>query len=166
MLKSACKQLLFCHIVKTCYFGNFENAWPSSNKIILSIYINFSCLPACKKINFLIHFFLKTLQRNSKLFILGNLGMSDHTHQKWQYHFEETFDTYQQEKINSILYVFLEVLQRYYKVVSLGALVMPGHAHPKWSYQFVENFCVYLQVKNQFHSPCFSGDTAKICKLI
>ena len=123
-------------------------------------------LVCMQNVNFIIHSSFRILQRNSKLFILGNLGMSDHAHQKWQYHFEETFDTYQQEKINSILYVFLEVLQRYYKVVSLGALVMPGHAHPKWSYQFVENFCVYLQVKNQFHSPWFSGDTARIWKLI
>ena len=60
----------------------------------------------------------------------------------------------------------LEILQRYYKVVVLGALGMPGHAHPKWYYQFVENFCIYLQVKNQFHNPCFSGDTIKTCKLI
>ena len=92
--------------------------------------------------------------------------MSGHTHQKWQYHSEETFGNYQQGKINSILYVFLEILQRCYKVVALGALGMPGHALPKWYYQSVENFCVYLQVKNQFHSPCFSGDTAKIYKLI
>ena len=88
---------------------------------------------------------------------LGNLGMSGHAHKKWQYHFEETFENYQQGKINSILYIFLEILQRYYNVV-LGAFGMPGHAHPKWCYQFVENFCVYLQVKNQFHSPCFSWD--------
>ena len=92
--------------------------------------------------------------------------MSGHTHQKWQYHLEETFDKYQHGKINSILYVLLEILQRYYKVVVLGALGMPGHAHPKWYYQFVENFCIYLQVKNQFHNPCFSGDTIKTCKLI
>ena len=123
-------------------------------------------LVCMQNVSFIIHSSFRIFQRNSKLFILGNLGMSDHTHQKWQYHFEETFDTYQQEKINSILYVFLEVLQRYYKVVSLGALVMPGHAHPKWSYQFVENFCVYLQVENQFHSPWFFGDTARIWKLI
>ena len=58
------------------------------------------------------------------------------------------------------------MLQRYYKFVALGALRMPGHAHSKRYYQFVEIFCVYLQVKNQFHSPCFSGDTGKICKLI
>ena len=37
---------------------------------------------------------------------------------------------------------------------------------PKGYYQSVENFCVYLQAKNLFHTPCFSGDTAKICKLI
>ena len=92
--------------------------------------------------------------------------MSGHTHQKWQYHLEETFDKYQHGKINSIFYVLLEILQRYYKVVVLGALGMPSHAHSKWYYQFIENICVYLQVKNQFHSPCFFRDTAKICKLI
>ena len=32
-----------------------------------------------QKINFITQFFLKTLQRNSKLTILGNLGMPDHT---------------------------------------------------------------------------------------
>ena len=32
-----------------------------------------------QKINFITHFFLKILQRNSKLIILGNLGMADHT---------------------------------------------------------------------------------------
>ena len=123
-------------------------------------------LTCMQKVNFFIHFSLKILQKNIKFFVLGNLGMSGHIHQRWQCHFEETFDNYQQRKINSILYVLLEILQRYYKVVVLGPLGIPNHAHPKWYYQFVENFCVYLQVKNQFHSPCFSGDTAKICKLI
>ena len=92
--------------------------------------------------------------------------MSGHTNQKWQYHFEETFDSYKQGKINSILQVSLKLLQRCYKVVVLGALGMPSHAKPKWYYQFLEKFCVYLQAKNQFHSPCFSGNTAKICKPI
>ena len=32
-----------------------------------------------QKINFIIHFFIKILQRNSKLVILGNLGMHGHT---------------------------------------------------------------------------------------
>ena len=35
-----------------------------------------------QKINFITQFFLKTLQRNSKLTILGNLGMPDHTNLK------------------------------------------------------------------------------------
>ena len=123
-------------------------------------------LTCMQKVNFVIHFFLTILRRNNKLFVLRNLGKSGHTHQKWQYHFEETFDNFQQGNIKPILQVFLETLQRYYKVVVLGPLGMPGYAHPKWYYQFVENFCVYLEVKNQFHSPCFSGDTAKIWKLI
>ena len=124
-------------------------------------------LSCMQNVNFVIHFSLKILQRNSSLFVLSNFGMPGHTHQKWQYHFGEMFDNYQQGKIISILYVFLEILQRYCKVVVLlGALGMPGHAHPKWYYQFVENFCIYLQVKNQFHNPCFFGYTAKICKII
>ena len=43
---------------------------------------------------------------------------------------------------------------------------MPGYAHLKWYYQLVENFRVYLQAKNQLYPPRFSGDIAKICKLI
>ena len=70
------------------------------------------------------------------------------------------------QKTNFILHVFLDILQRCYKLVVLGTLGMPGHAHPNWYYQLVENFRVYLQAKNQLHSPHFSGDIAKICKLI
>ena len=43
---------------------------------------------------------------------------------------------------------------------------MAGYEHPKWYYELVENFCVYLKAKHQLHSPCFSWDIAKICKLI
>ena len=43
---------------------------------------------------------------------------------------------------------------------------MPDYTHAKWSYQLVENFRVNLQTKNQLYPPCFSGDLAKIYKLI
>ena len=56
-------------------------------------------------------------------------------------------------------------MQNYWKLV-LGTLGMPGYAHLKWYYQLVENFRVYLQAKNQLYPPRFSGDIAKICKLI
>ena len=59
-----------------------------------------------------------------------------------------------------------EILQRYCKLIVLGTLAMPGYANPKWYFQLVENFCVYLQAKNQLHTPCFSGDIVKICKLL
>ena len=117
-------------------------------------------LTCMQKVNFVINFSLKMYQRNSKLFVLDNLGMSSRTHQKWQYHFEKMFDNYQQGKINSILYVFREILQRYYKVF-LGS----WPCTPKWYHQYVEKICVYIQVKNQFHSPCFSGDTARYSNL-
>ena len=50
-------------------------------KIILSICSKLSCLSECKKINLITQFF-KILQRNGKLIILGNLGMSRHTNLK------------------------------------------------------------------------------------
>ena len=78
------------------------------------------------------------MQRNNKHFILGNLGVPGHTHLKGQYHFEETFDNYQQEKISFIFHIFLKILERYCKFVFSGTLNMPGFAHPRWYYQFVE----------------------------
>ena len=51
-----------------------------------------------QKINFITHFFLMILLRNSKLVVLSNLGMPGHKHIKWQYHFEGTFDVYLQAK--------------------------------------------------------------------
>ena len=32
--------------------------------------------------------------------------------------------------------------------------------------QLVENICVYLQAENQLHRPCFSGDIAKVGKIL
>ena len=49
-----------------------------------------------QKIDFISHVFLKIFQRNSKLVILGKLGMPDQTHLKWQYQFEEIIDVYLQ----------------------------------------------------------------------
>ena len=42
---------------------------------------------------------------------------------------------------------------------------MPGYAKPKWYYQLPENFCLFAGKKST-SPPCFSGDIAKICKLI
>ena len=43
---------------------------------------NFHAYLHAEKINFITHFFLKILQRNSKLVVLGNLGMPGHAHLK------------------------------------------------------------------------------------
>ena len=51
-------------------------------------------LVCMQKINIIINFFLKVLQRYNKLAILENLGMPNHTHLKLQYQFEELFDVY------------------------------------------------------------------------
>ena len=50
-----------------------------------------------QKVNFITHYFLKILQRNSKLVILGNLGMPGHT-PKMLDQFEGMFDIHVQEK--------------------------------------------------------------------
>ena len=60
----------------------FSELWECLT-IIVSTCSKLSCLSACKKINFITHFFLKILQRNSALFILGNLGISGCTNLKW-----------------------------------------------------------------------------------
>ena len=59
---------------------------------------NFHAYLHAKKLNFIIHFFVKILQRNSKLVILGNFDIPGHTHLKWWYQFEEIFDVYLQAK--------------------------------------------------------------------
>ena len=55
---------------------------------------------------------------------------------------------------------------RYCKLVILVTLGMTSYAHPKLYCQLVEKFRVYLQAKNPLHTPHFSGDIAKICKLL
>ena len=54
-------------------------------------------LVCMQKINFIILLFLKILQRNSKLVILGNLGMPGHA-PKMMDQFEEKFDVHLQAK--------------------------------------------------------------------
>ena len=134
---------------------SFGNAWLSQSKTIVSICRTCSCLFAYQKINFMTTFFLKVLQKNSKLFWGGNLDMPGYTHLKWYHQFKETCDVYLQGKINMILQVFLEILQRYCKFINLGTLGIPGYPNPKWYYQLVENFCVYLQAKKSTSSHTF-----------
>ena len=62
-------------------FWQLWECLPIPIKIILSICSKLSCLSECKKINLIAQFF-KILQRNGKLIILGNLGMSRHTNLK------------------------------------------------------------------------------------
>ena len=59
-----------------------------------------------QKHNFIIHFFLEILKRNSKIFTLGNLGVTGHKHLKSQHEFEETFDIYLQAKKSTSSFMF------------------------------------------------------------
>ena len=107
-------------------------------------------LDCMQKINFITHFFRDILQRNSKLVILGNLGMSNNTHLKWLYQLEETFDVYLQAKNQlhpSHLPWVIFYCKDYFKLV-LGTLGMPGYAHLKGYYQFVETVCLSVGKKS------------------
>ena len=81
------------------------------------------------------------------------------------------------QKINFILHLSLEILHGYCKLFIFGASGMPGYAHPKWYYQLVESFRIYLLDFSYLfiffylffvfiHSPSFTGDIAKICKIL
>ena len=119
-----------------------------------------------QKINFIIHFFLKILQRNSKLVILGNLGMPGHTHQKEQYELEEIFDVYLQAK-NQLHYSCFS-----WEIAKLLQTCYFGYSRQAWLHKPImtvsswENFHIYLQAKEPLYPSCFSGDIAKICKLL
>ena len=104
-----------------------------------------------QKINFITHFFLKILQRNSKLAILGNFGHA------WQHKpklivsiWRNLCRLYADKNIKLILHVFLEISQIFCKLVVLGTWEMPGYAHPNWYHQRAEDFYVYLHAKHYF----------------
>ena len=67
-----------------------------------------------QKIDFITHFFLKILQRNSKLVILGNLGMSGHTQLNDNINLKKHLMFICKQKINFICHSFLEILQTCY----------------------------------------------------
>ena len=79
---------------------------------------------------------------------------------------QETFMFISMQKINLTTHFFLKTLKRNPIIVILGDLGMPGHTHVKRQYQFEVSFDGYLQDKNHLHPQRFSGDVAKICKLL
>ena len=73
---------------------------PSKN---LSIKLKQSFMLICmQKINCITHFFLKMLQRNSKLFILGNLGMPGHIYQQIKNQLHPSLRCYRSTKLNAV----------------------------------------------------------------
>ena len=79
----------------------FWEFWESLSIPIKNHCINFKenfMLICMQKINFISNVFLEIFQRNSKLVILGHLGMLGHTHIKWKYQFLKISDVYLQAK--------------------------------------------------------------------
>ena len=90
--------LRYCKdIAKLLFWGLWECLTIPIKNHIINLYETFMLI-CMQRINFITHFFLKILQRNTKLVILGNLRISGDTHLKWKYQFKETFDIYLQAK--------------------------------------------------------------------
>ena len=143
-------------LLQTCYFWNSGNAWPSPSKIKASICGKLFCLSVCKKSISSQTFFLRYCRQIPNLLIWVISAFVDtHTHLRWSYQFEETFDVYLKPKNQLHPFFFPEILQIYCKLAILGTLDMPGYSHPKWYYQLVEKFRVYLQGKKSTSSPTF-----------
>ena len=140
--------LRYCKDIVNLLFWELWECLTIPIKIIVSICSKLLCLSACKKINFFTHFFLKIMQRNSKLVILGNLSMPGHAPKMivsiWGNIWHLSAGKKSASSFTFSLSFFL--LRRYFKLV-LGTLDMLCYAHPKWYNQFIENFCVYLQVQ-------------------
>ena len=97
-----------CRKLQTCYFGQFEYAWPHTPKMIISIWRNLWYLFAGKKSSS-----FKFYLRYCKVIILSTLSMPGYPQPRWYYQLAENFCVYLQPKINFIPHVFLEILQKY-----------------------------------------------------
>ena len=106
-----------------------------------------------QQINFITHLFLKILQRNSKLNILGNSSKPRYTLND-SINLKKSLMFICKRKTNFILSIFLEILQWYCKFVILGTLHKPAYAHLKWYQHLVE--LSYLSAgKRAILSPMF-----------
>ena len=121
-----------------------------------------------QKTNYITHFFFKILQSNSKLAILGNLGMPGHPHLKWQYQSKETFDTYLQAKNQLHPSCFPWVIAKILQTCYFGYFGHVWLRKPKLILLPCRKLlCLSaMQPKSQLHPPHFSEDIAKICKIL
>ena len=120
-------------------------------------------LTCMQKVNFVIHFSLKILQKIAN-FLFWIICACLVTHIKNDSITLKKRLTIISRKKSTPSFTFSS---RYCKdiIKLLFWVLWACHAHSKWYYEFVEIF-FYLHIKNQFHNPCFSRDTANICKLI
>ena len=117
-----------------------------------------------QKINLITHFFQRYRKEiTNLLFWVIWAYLAAHTKND-SINLKKPFTFICRQRINFILHLCLKILQRYRKLVMLDIWACLG-TH-KWYYELVEHFRVYLLAKNQLHSPQFSGDTAKTCKLL
>ena len=87
--------------LKASYFEYFEHVWILPSKTVMLTFrrLKQSFMLICmQKINYITHYFVKKLQRNSKLVFLGNMDMSGNTDLKWWHRVTETFHVCRQAK--------------------------------------------------------------------
>ena len=75
--------LRYCKDIANLLFWDLWECLTILSKTIVLICKKPSCSYACKKWTSRFTFFIKILQRNSKLVISGTLEISSHTHLKW-----------------------------------------------------------------------------------
>ena len=115
-----------------------------------------------QKINFITQFFLEI---NSKLVILGNLGIPGHTYLNW-YQFIETFNVYLQAKNQLHPSRFPWDIARILQTCYFGYL---GHAWlrtPRVTLSTCRKLSCFSAGKKSYSSSTFFSKIAKICKLI
>ena len=106
VFKSTCGKLCLRAKKSTLSLTSFLRFWKFWECLVIPMKNHIGNFHPYIKTNYITHFFLNILQRNIKLVILGNLGMSDHKQLRYYYEFEETFDVYLQDKKSTLSFRF------------------------------------------------------------
>ena len=119
-----------------------------------------------QKITFITYFFLKILQRNSKLAILRTLSMSGFAHPKWYYQLVEKFSVYQKAKNQLHSPCFSGDIPKMLQTCNLGYFEHAWLCTPKVIISPCRKPLRLSTSKKSTLSPLFSGDISEICKFV
>ena len=156
----------YCKEITNLLFWRFWECLTIPLKIIVSICRKLSCLSACKKLISSLTFFIRYCKEIANLlfWLFGHTW--SHKPKMIAWICKNLWCLSAVEKSTSSFTFSLRYCKDIATLLFLATSSMPSYTNPKWYYNLKENFCVYKQAKNQLHQPYFSGDIAKICKLL